>query len=91
MAKRKAKKTEAVDTFQDLDVTLNDGLDVVEEVVKEVKAPKVEKAAPAARPAGLYYRGERITQIPSRLGKKWVIIYKGSRTKVLKSELEVVK
>ena len=59
MAKRR-KSAEAVeDTFQDLDVTLNDGLEVVEEieasqdeeeiveeVVVEEPAPVVKKAAP---------------------------------------------
>lgn len=86
MAKKRKTAKAVKDTFQDLDVTLNDGLEV-----EEVKAPKVAEATPVARPAGLYYKGERITKIPSRLGKKWVIMYQGRRVKVLKSELEVVK
>jgi len=92
MAKKKVKKTKIVeDTFQDLDVTLNDGLDTVEEPAV-VEEPVVVTPAPASsRPAGLYYKGEHIKKFPSRLGKKWVIIYKGRRVKVLRSELEVVR
>lgn len=86
MAKKRKTAKAVKDTFQDLDVTLNDGLEV-----EEVKAPKAAEAAPVSRLAGLYYKGERITKIPSRLGKKWVIMYQGRRVKVLKSELEVVK
>ena len=100
MAKTR-KSAEAVeDTFQDLDVTLNDGLEVVEEIEASqdeeeiIEEVVVEEPAPAVQEApkskGVYYKGELITKIPARLGSKWTIIYQGRRLKVRKDELEII-
>lgn len=104
MAKKKSKtsttKSQIEDTFQDLDVTLNDGLELIEEVEEIVEEVVVEeKPAPAPKKAvkveskapGVYYNGELITKIPSRLGSKWTIVYQGKRHKVLKKDLEFIK
>jgi hypothetical protein len=104
MAKRRSKtsttKSQIEDTFQDLDVTLNDGLEVVEEIEEIVEEVIIEaKPAPAPKKVikeepkapGVYYNGELITKIPSRLGSKWTIVYQGKRHKVLKQDLEFIK
>ena len=110
MAKKKSQtstvSSQIEDTFEDLNVTLSDGLEVLEEIeesqeIEEIVEEVIIEAKPAPAPKkvvkeepkapGVYYNGELITKIPSRLGSKWTIIYQGKRHKVLKQDLEFIK
>ena len=88
------------DNFKDLDVTLNDGLESLEEVVEEVKPAKkkapVKKAKPVAkaapkRAAGIYYQGELVEVVRSQTPKQWVAFVNGKKVKAAPSEFEVVE
>ena len=92
------------DNFKDLDVTLNDGLEsleeVVEEVVEEVKPVKKKAPAKKAKPvakaapkktAGIYYQGELVEVVRSQTPKQWVAFVNGKKVKAAPSEFEVVE
>ena len=110
MAKRRSKtsttKSQIEDTFQDLDVTLNDGLEVVEEieesqeieeiveevVVEEKPAPAPKKAAKVESKApGVYYKGELVDVITHQSAKGWRGFIKGKKVLGAPSDFEVVK
>jgi len=62
-------------------------------VIEVVEAPKVE-AKPAkveTKAPGMYYKGQRIDKVITKLGKTWAVAINGKREKVLKSEIEIIK
>ena len=84
-----AKKKETSDVTKIVATT--EEFSVVEQITMEepkvVPAPKkAETKAP-----GLYYKGQRIDKVITKLGKTWAVAINGKRVKVLKSEIETVK
>jgi hypothetical protein len=67
-----------------------------EEVVEEVEEPVVEKKTTKKKTStptepGMYYEGNKITSVPSRIGRKWSVIIDGKRHKVLKKDIVTIK
>lgn len=63
--------------------------EIIDELVAAAEKKVVKK--PVDREPGMYHKGRKIQGVPSRLGKKWVVVIDGRREKVLKSEIEFVK
>ena len=94
MAKKRAKKTEIIeDTFQDLDVTLNDGLEVLEEIEESQEVEEVVKVTPqkTSRAAGIYHQGQLVDIVKSQGPEYWVVFVNGRKVVALASEFEVVE
>ena len=64
--------------------------EIIDELVVAAEK-KVTKNKPVAQEPGMYHNGRKIETIPSRLGKKWVVVIDGRREKVLRSEIEVIE
>lgn len=64
--------------------------EIIDELVVAVEK-KVTKKALTKKEPGMYHNGRKIESIPSRLGKKWVVVIDGKREKVLRSEIEIVE
>ena len=64
--------------------------EIIDELVVAAEK-KVTKKASTKKEPGMYHNGRKIDSIPSRLGKKWVVVVEGKREKVLKSEIEIIK
>ena len=64
--------------------------EIIDELVVAAEK-KVTKKASIKKEPGMYHNGRKIDSIPSRLGKKWVVLIDGKREKVLKSEIEIIK
>lgn len=107
MAKKNSTTTKAKaqieDTFQDLDVTLNDGLDVVEEIeesqeVEEIveEPVKVEpvvkkETKPASKAAGIYYKGQLVEIVKSQGKTDWTVFVGGRKITAPAADFEVVE
>jgi hypothetical protein len=64
--------------------------EIIDELVVAVEK-KVTKKASTKKEPGMYHNGRLIQAVPSRLGKKWVVLIDGKREKVLRSEIEIVE
>ena len=64
--------------------------EIIDELVVAAEK-KVTKKASTKKEPGMYHNGRLIQAVPSRLGKKWVVIIDGKREKVLRSEIEIVE
>jgi len=80
MAKKKQSDNEIID---ELLAKPSIAEEIIAAPVLKVKAE--EKKAP-----GMYHNGKLITKVLTRLGKQWSVVIEGKRTKVLKSEIEIV-
>lgn len=63
--------------------------EIIDELVVAAEK-KVTKKATKKEP-GMYHNGRKIEAIPSRLGKKWVVLIEGKREKVLRTEIEIIE
>ena len=63
---------------------------VIEVVEEPAPAPVAKVKTEEKKAAGMYHNGKRITKVLTRLGKQWSVVIEGKRTKVLKSEIEIV-
>lgn len=70
--------------------TIEESIVVEEPTVKAPKATKKVEKKEEVKAPGMYHNGRLITSVPSRLGKKWVVVIDGQREKVRKSEIEFV-
>lgn len=64
--------------------------EIIDELVVAVEK-KVTKKASTKKEPGMYHNGRLIQAVPSRLGRKWVVVIDGKREKVLRSEIEIVE
>jgi hypothetical protein len=100
MAKKRSttsvKKSQIEDTFNDLDVTLTDGLEenkeVLEDVLVEEKPkPIAKKITNKTKAPGIYYNGELVDVITHQTDTGWRGFVKGKKVLGAPSDFEVVE
>jgi len=101
MAKRRSKtsttKSQINDTFEDLDVTLNDGLEVVEEIeesqeMEEIVEPApVKKASISSKGPGIYYNDQLVESVKAQGVDNWVVFVNGKKVVAAPSAFEVIE